>query len=169
MIEQNSLLVNITNNLGDQVAKQVEEISYKSSIFILYLVDINAVTEESLRIKFASYHAQYPDRTWEQFLKFKKNWDEDRFSFIIEPQGYFIDEDTAMDYAQKNIGDINEAGAYPYVIVSSMPLNRVYPMCNFRKHRLFHFNKKTEQYEEISWNYNEGTQLLEKKADNGWY
>jgi hypothetical protein len=50
-----------------------------------------------------------------------------------------------------------------------MPLNRVYPVANFRRHRLFHFNEKTDRYEEIDWDYNEGAKLLGKKGDNGWY
>jgi hypothetical protein len=167
--DQDSLLTNIKIVLGEGCANGIDKISNESSIYVLYVVDINEVTEKSLRIQFASYHAKFPDRTWEQFLKFKKNWDEDKYSYVIEPQGYFIDEDTAVDYAKKDMGGINEAGAYPYIIVSSMPLNRVYPVANFRRHRLFHFNDNTEQYEEIDWDYNEGTKLLGQKADNGWY
>ena len=65
------------------------------------------------------------------------------------------------------IGDINEAGAYPYVIVASMPLNRVYPMCNIRDFRLFHFDHKKDVYKEIDWDYSEATQILLSKGESG--
>lgn len=169
MQETTSLLKNIENRLGEDIKEKIEKISYESNIYILYLVDIHEVTRKDLEIGYASYHARYPERTFEDYLKYKRNWDQDKYTFDIEPQGYFIDRKTAVEYAEANMGDINEAGAYPYVIISSMPLNRVYPMCNFRDHTLFHFNAKTERYEEVDWDHSEGTKLLEKKGSNGWY
>lgn len=164
---QNSLLTNITNELGEEIKQKVEKISHQSSIYILYLVDINKVTDESLRIGFASYHAQYPNRTFDDYVRFKQNWDEDKYSYIIEPQGYFIDEDEAVKYAEENVGDINEAGSYPYVIIASMPLNRVYPMCNERTFRLFKFDELTDKYVEIHWTDDEGTVILFKRGLHG--
>jgi hypothetical protein len=169
MQETTSLLKNIENRLGEDIKEKVEKISYESNIYILYLVDIHEVTRKDLEIGYASYHARYPDRDFESYVRMKRNWDQDRFTFDIEPQGYFIDRKTAVEYTEANIGDINEAGAYPYVIVSSMPLNRVYPMCNCRDHTLFHFNKKTERYEEVDWDHSEGTRMLKEKGSSGWY
>lgn len=166
-MEQTSLLANIENTFGKEIKNEIDKISHQSSIYILYLVDINKVTEDSLRIGFASYHAQYPNRTFDDYVRFKKNWDEDKYSFIIEPQGYFIDEEKAVEYARNNVGDINEAGSYPYVVVASMPLNRVYPMCNERKFRLFKFDDPTESYIEIDWTENEGTEILLKRGLHG--
>lgn len=167
MHDTTSLLKMIQTEMGDEIKNKVEELSYQSSIYILYLVDINQVTEESLRIGFASYQAKWPNRTFETYMRHKRDWKEDKYSYIIEPQGYFIDAATAVDYAEKNIGDINEAGAYPYVIVASMPLNRVYPMCNIREFRLFHFDKKKDVYNEIDWDYSEATQILLTKGESG--
>ena len=164
-----SLLKNIENQLGADVAKQIDEISNFSDIYILYLMSYHEVTHKDLEIGFASYHARYPDRDFESYVRMKHNWDEDRFTYDIEPQGYFISRALAIEYAEKNIGDINEAGAYPYVIVSSMPLNRVYPKCNERDHTLLHFNRKTKKYEEVDWDCNDAMKLLHRKGDNGWY
>ena len=168
-MEDKGLFKNIQEIATTETVKKIEDISYQSSIYILYLVDIHKVTEEDLRIGFASYQARYPQRTYEDYLKYKSNWDKDKYTFDIEPQGYFIDEDVAVKYAETNICDINEAGAYPYVIVSSMPLNRVYPMCNERSHRLFLFNEKTRRYDEIAWDHNEGTSYLKKYGHSGGY
>ena len=169
MIEQKGLLETIRDELGEDIETKVEEMSYKSNIYVLSLVDIIEVTKESLKVEFASYKLRFPDRSWNSFMKFKRNWKEDKFSFVVEPQGYFIDKATAVDYAERNIGDVNEAGAYPYIVVSSMPLNRVHPTVNFREHILFLFNSETRRYEEISWDYSKGTKLLEERGCSGLY
>lgn len=169
MINQNSLLDNIRKNVNEETAKKIEDVSYESNIYILYAVDIIPVTQKGLEIGFAAYHARFPDRTYDDFLRYKKNWKEDKFTFDVYPMGYFIDEKTAVDYTESNMGDINEAGAYPYAIVSQMPLNRVYPHCNTRNARLFLFNKGTERYEKIGWDYSEGTKILEERGEGGLF
>lgn len=166
---EHSLLYNIEKELGKEIKDKVDNSSYSSSIYILYLVSYHEVTRKDLEIGYASYHARFPDRDFENYVRMKRNWDEDRFTYDIEPQGYFISRALAIEYAEKNIGDINEAGSYPYVIVSSMPLNRVYPKCNERDHTLLHFNSKTKKYEETDWDCNEAMQLLQRKGLNGWY
>lgn len=168
-MEQRGLFENLSKIVNEEQRNKIEEVSYSSDIYILYLVDIHKVTEEDLRIGFASYQARFPERNFESYLKYKSNWNRDKYTFDVEPQGYFIDEKIAIDYAVKNICDINEAGAYPYVIISSMPLNRVYPHCNEREHKLFLFNKDKEMYEEISWEYSEGTQYLYKHGMSGGF
>lgn len=166
-MNEHDLLHNIAEEFGEDVAKKINyKIVFESNLYILYLVDIHAVTQRDLEVGFASYHARYPERTFEQYLKYKRNWDRDKYSFDIEPQGYFIDRATAVDYAESNMGDINEAGAYPYVVISSMPLHCVYPHANIREHTLFHFNKETERYEEIDWDYNDGTKCLERHINS---
>lgn len=157
------------NGLYNNLIKMLKDASYQSDIYILYLVDIHKVTEEDLKIGFASYKARFPERDYSSYLKYKSNWNRDKYTFDVEPQGYFIDEEVAIEYAKSNICDINEAGAYPYVIVSSMPLNRVYPHCNERTHKLFLFNKDKGVYEEISFDYNEGTQYLLKHGECGGF
>jgi hypothetical protein len=164
-IERKGLLLAIHHKLGDKVASSVEEISYNANIYILSAVDIHKVTDIGLRIEFASYQARYPDRTYDQFLKYKSSWDEDKYTFTIEPQGYFIDEETAVEYAESNMGDVNAGGAYPYIVIGEMPINQAYPYANTRKHRLFLFNTQSGLYEEIDWDYSEGTRYLKQKAE----
>ena len=159
----------IAENIDPTTAANVEALAYETSIYVLYLADITEVSQKSLDAKFASFKVRYPARTYEQFMKQLKNWNEDKYHFLAEPQGYFIDEDTAVDYAVRNMGDINESGAYPYVLISSMPLNRVYPAANTRKFRIFLFNKKKEVYEEIDWDYSEATKILLRKGEGGFF
>lgn len=169
MHEQISLLKQIEDKLGKEIKEQIEELTYKSSLYVLYAVSYHKVTKLDLDAGYASYHVRYPERTFEDFLRYKRNWNEDQFTFTIEAQGYFVDRKTAVDYAESNMADINEAGSFPFIIISSMPLNTMYPMCNFRDHTLFHFNTKTNKYEEVDWDYDDATAMLKSKANNGWY
>jgi hypothetical protein len=155
--------------MGVDTATQIDEIANFSDIYILYLVSYHEVTHKDLEIGYAAYHTRFPERDFESYMRMKRNWDEDRFTYDIEPQVYFISRKTAIEYAESNMGDINEAGSYPYVIVSSMPLNCVYPKCNERDHTLLHFNQETRRYEEIDWDCNDAMRLLQKKGSNGWY
>ena len=167
MSEYKSLLKTIEEELGQEIKEKIEDMTYRSNLYILYLMSYHEVTQKDLEAGYASYRVKYPDRTFENYLQYKMNWDRDKFSFDIEPQGYFVDRKTAIEYAEANMGDINEAGSF--VIVSSMPLNTVYPMCNFREHTLLHFNRKTGKYEEIDWDYCEATKLLKEKGHSGWF
>jgi hypothetical protein len=168
-IEQKGLLEHIDERIGKDLKDKVEALVNFSNVYVLYLVDIIPVTEKGLKIKFASYQAQFPNRTYEDFLKYRRIDDSDKYVFDIEPQGYFLDEKLAIYKAENNVLDINEGGAYPYVIISSMPLNGVYPYCEERSHRLFLFNKKIGKYEEIDWDYNEGTRYLRKRGNRGGF
>lgn len=81
MHDTTSLLKMIQTEMGDEIKNKVEELSYQSSIYILYLVDINQVTEESLRIGFASYQAKWPNRTFETYMRHKRDWKEDVYCY----------------------------------------------------------------------------------------
>ena len=182
MISQNGILNNIGEKYGEEVKKEVLDMAYSSNIYILYIASAHKMTEKDFEIGFAAYKARFPERTFESYMKFKKNWDEDKYVFDVEPQGYFLDEKTAIDYAIANMGDINEAGCfpyaivsskplnryYPYAIVSSMPLNRVYAFCNEGTHKLFHYNKETDKYDPMDWDYSEETKYLRKEVDICW-
>lgn len=168
-IEAKGLLEHIDERIGTDLKDKVQALVNCSNFYILYLVDIIPVTEKSLKIKFASYQAQFPNRTYEDFLKYRRIDNSDKYVFDIEPQGYFLDEKLAIYKAENNVLDINEAGAYPYVIISHMPFNAIYPHCAEREHRLFLFNREKGKYEEINWDYNEGTSYLLKKGMHGGF
>lgn len=40
---------------------------------------------------------------------------------------YFIDKDKAIEYAEANMADINESGAYPYIVIIPRCINLMYP------------------------------------------
>lgn len=165
MKEVISIMDNINKKYGKDVEEDVKKMAYSSCIYILYDVCTHKITEKDLKIEFASYEKKFPGRTFEQFLRFKKDWKQDKYSFGIEEQGYFLDEETAIDYAINNIGDLNEAGAYPYVVISSRPLNVVYPNTRSNTHKLFLFNRKIDKYELINWDLNDETKHLHEAVD----
>ena len=169
MVDQIGVLYNIEKKLGKDVRDIVDELSYESNIYLLYIVSVRATTQRDLDIGFAKYHASFPDRPYESYMKHVTTCKEDKFRYGMEPQGYFLNEKTAIEYAEKNMGDINEAGSFPYVIISSMPLNRVYPVCNTRTHRIFLFDEEFDGYREVNWSYNEETKYLESLQNSCAY
>lgn len=164
----NMLIDNILKEYGTETAKNVNNISSDSTICILYVADVREKTPERFELECQAYHMQYPQRNIENYKKLMAGMHKDKFSFTIEPMGYFIDEKEAEEAAVSNLCDINEAGSFPYVILSQVWLNHVYP---FGEHdetkRLFFFNKETRQYDEISWEINEATKALYDRGKHG--
>ena len=166
MIDQKGILENIANSfgtLGKEVAEKCNRLANESNFYVLSTVNVNEITNDKLRIQYASYSAQYPDRTFEQFLNYRKNWNEDKYTFGITEQGYFLSEKLAVEYAKENMGDLYEAGSHPYLVISELPLNRVYPHAHICNHRLFEYNREKDAYEEIDWTIDEVTMLLSKQ------
>ena len=170
MVKKIGILDEIKKIVDIETSKQIEEIAYQSNLFVLSIAWIKKLTKEDLEKEYEhNYKVKFPDRDFETFVKYKEGWNEDKYRFGAEPQGFFLDEKTAVEYAQANMGDINEAGSYPYAIVSSMPLNRVYPTANKRTHRLFEYCHKDDGYHEISWERDESTKLLLKYGESGGF
>lgn len=163
------LIENILKEYGEETAKNISEnIAYESTICILYVADVREKTPEAFEKECEAYHLRYPQRNIENYKKLMAGMHKDKFSFTIEAMGYFIDEKSAEEAAVNNLCDINEAGAYPYVILSQAYLNHMYPFGdNDETKRLFLFNINTKQYEEISWETNEATKALFDRGCHG--
>jgi hypothetical protein len=170
MMKQNGILDDIKNIVGEEIGNEIEKTAYDSNIFVLYIATIENVTQKDLEDEYThSYKVKFPERTFEQFMRYKRDWNKDKYRFAVEPQGYFLDENTAVKYVKANMGDINESGSFPYAIVSSMPLNCVYPTANIRTHRLFRYTRDTDTYDEVSWEALESTRLLLKYGQRGGF
>ena len=163
------LIENILKEYGEDVANNISnDMAYKSTICILYVADVREKTPEAFEKECQAYHLRYPQRDIENYKKLMAMMYKDKFSFTIEPMGYFIDEKSAEEAAISNLCDINEAGAFPYVILSQVCLNHVYPFGdNDETKRLFLFNINTRQYEEIAWDTNEATKALFDRGSHG--
>ncbi len=168
-MKDNSLIKNVERKLGTKTASDVKSISNLSSIYVVYAVDIHAVTHEDLVHQFASYKSRYPNRDWDSFMKYKSNWNRDKYTFDVDPMGYFADLDTAMQKAVNNTLDFNEAGAYPYAVVCEMPLNVMYALAETKEMILLKFNKNTGLYEETSWDESQGTMYLKHHGESGGF
>lgn len=165
-MENNGLLTKMQEMVPEK-KKEFAEVANLSSIFVLYAVDIHAVTHEDLVHKFASYKSKYPNRDWDSFMKVTSNWDGDKYTFDIEPIAYFADLETAMMKARNNTLDFNESGSYPYAIICEMPLNVVYAFAEEREMCLLKYNRVSGMYEEVSWEESQGTMYLRKYAEHG--
>lgn len=166
----NEMLIDmIEKEFGSATAAKIkDDIAYKAKICILYAVDARERTPDSFEKECEAYHLRYPNRDIENYKKLMAMQHKDKFSFVIEPTGYFIDEKQAELYAIENIADINESGSFPYVILSQVPLNQMYPFGDPEDaRRIFMFNTTTRQYEEISWEYNEATKALLDRGNHG--
>lgn len=160
MISQKSLIENINEKFNKEITNKIKEISNSSNIFVLYLISSKKLTNEDIEKEFNIYQIKFPGRTFDSFMKMKKSFNEDKYKVTFEEQGYFIDESLAIEYAKKNIGDLNEAGAYPFIVISSRPLNTVYPSCNICKNKLFEYSKETDSYKEIRFDRDEETKII---------
>ena len=164
---KNGLLKNVKSVVPAEYHDKIDSVSLKSSIYVLYAVDVIAVTHESLVHEFASYKSRYPQRDWDSFMKYKSNWDRDKYKFIAENIAYFSDLETAVDKTVSNRLDFNEGGAYPYAIICEMPLNAIYAFSYNRKMWLYKYNRNTGEYEKISWEDSQDTLYLKKYCESG--
>ena len=81
MLTQKGILNNIGEKYGEEVKKEVLDMAYCSNIYILYIADGHKMTEKDFKAGFASYHVKYPERTFEQYMRFKKN---SRINFYVK-------------------------------------------------------------------------------------
>lgn len=159
----------IEREFGTETSAKIrDDIAYKSNICILYSVDVREREHGAFEKECEAYQLRYPNRNIENYKKLMAAQHKDKYTFVIEPTGYFIDEVQAEHYAVENICDINESGSFPYVVLSQAPLNQMYPFGDpeYTK-RLFLFNTTTRQYEEISWEYNDATKALWDRGYHG--
>lgn len=165
----NGLLTNIKKLVPVELQEQVYKVANKSSIYVLYAVDIHSVTHEDLVHQFASYKSRFPKRDWDSFMKYKSNGDRDKYTFDVETIAYFADLETAMKKATNNTLDFNEHGAYPYAVICEMPLNVVYAFAENREMYLLKYNVKTGKYEEVSWTESQGAMYLQRYGECGGF
>lgn len=123
--------------------------------FIYYVeaVDIDEKTEEDLKKEYEIHKIKYNENmTYEEFIRFKKGWKEDKFTISSFISSYHLSKEEALEYAKRNIGDINEAGAYPYAVVVTAPVGMTYYNSCQNKNEDFiilKYNREKDEYEEL--------------------
>lgn len=123
------------------------EIYYVSAIYA------DKLTEEDLKKKYEIHKLKYnKDITYEKFLDFLKDFKEDEYNIGSFISSYHLTKEEAIEYATKNIGDINEAGCYQYAGVSKAPTGLSYynsgqnPKEDFI---IYKYNREKDEYEEL--------------------
>ena len=99
-----------------------------SKIFILSAIDIHKRDDKRWRKLFEICKVQHPvweKKTLNEYKEFEIGWGRlyDIYDFNA---AYFIDKDKAIEYAEANMADINESGAYPYIAIIPRCINLMY-------------------------------------------
>lgn len=72
-----------------------------------------------------------------------------RFSIETYDTAYFTSKETALKYARNNAADINEAGAYPYLVVYSRDLDVMYADAYDSDVTVLQFDRETRTYKDM--------------------
>lgn len=127
-------------------------------VYILTAANIKPKTEEDVKREFEITKLQHPvwkRKSFAEFWNWKTEIFETKYQTETYDTAYFLDEETAVRYAKENMADINEAGAYPYLLIHTKETNHMYADTETSRVRLFAYTGK-DAYEEI-------TDLDEKK------
>lgn len=126
--------------------------------FIYYVeaIDIDEKTEDDLKKEYEIHKIKYNKNiSYDEFIRFKKGWRDDKYSISSFISSYHLTKEEALEYAKRNIGDINEAGAYPYVAVVTAPTGiSYYNSCQNKDEDfiILKYNREKDEYEEICEN-----------------
>jgi len=137
-------------------------------IYIVRTIDLKVKTEQDLRNGYEIFKINYPSwrtRTYEEYIDFMKNWDDDKYEISFEDNCYCGSYGTAFEKITNNECDINDGGVYDYASIVKIPLNRCYAESYVRKEdiTLFKFNYEKDRYDEVGTeNENEIIKWLRK-------
>lgn len=125
-----------------------------SKIFILSAIDIHKRNEKRWQELFEICKIQHPlwrKKSLEEYKEFESGWgqlyDIDDFN-----AAYFIDKDTAIEYAKANMADINEAGAYPYIAIVPRCINIMYPESHDEEITVLKYDHTSDKYNIVNIN-----------------
>lgn len=147
--EPKGLMETIEKELGYPVKEKIEDISFRSDVFVLFAVSVSPKTQEQIDKDYAAQKLKYKKMTKEYYLDMLKHTYEDKFNIFFEPNAYFIDEKEAQYYIENNMADINDGGAYEYAMIIQYPLNQVYPMPTQRT--LYKYVRETDRYAKVDY------------------
>ena len=139
-------------------------------IYIIYSVDIRAVSKDDLKLKFDYYKKNYnkPDISFDRFIELMISWNKYPYEFTITPEGYYEYLMDAKCKVENNVYDINEGGCFPYAVIASLPLNCLFPNTfGDRDFLLFEYNKKENKYFQTEWNDDKFVKLLDFAKHGG--
>jgi len=144
-----------TNNVLASVecSTKANSIHDYETIYILSAVDIKPINREELQKDFEIFKIMYPiwkKKSFKDFLKWKAGFYETKYKIDTYDTAYFLNLDTAIQYAKANMADINESGSYPYLVIYTRPTNKMYSETDKCMVKLFIYNGDKNEYEEIN-------------------
>ena len=123
-------------------------------IYILSALSVRIKTEDDLKKEYEKTkitHDSWKDKPFEKYVQFVKSWHQDEYSVSSYDAAYFEDYETAKEYAINNVMDINEAGAYNYIMIRRVPLNMMYADAEMSDFHLFRYVYDSSKYAEETW------------------
>lgn len=123
------------------------------NIYVLTALHVIPKTEEMIQQELEIRNIKYEKKiTLEQYKKFEEDWNKFANKYKItcsEENAYFIKEEDALWAARNNLADINEAGAYNYIIVTGVEEGRMYTNCIPKAFYVFKYNSEIGKYEDV--------------------
>ena len=139
-------------NISDVTNKETKEIE---CVYVVRAIYVDEITEEKNKKEYEIYKLKYPgwkEKTYEDFLEFQKGWKKDKWDIGGFDSSYHMTKEEAIEYATKNIGDINEAGCYMYAAVCPLPLGVAYYNTDIDRNEilLFKYCNEKDEYEPLN-------------------
>ena len=90
------------------------------NIYVVAGISVREITPEEEQRDFEAIRLMHPSwkgKTIEDYRKWTAGWQEDRWKIQVEDAAYFLDEETAIEAVQSNIGGLDDGGVYKYACV----------------------------------------------------
>ena len=136
----------------------------QDKIYYVEAISLQEKSQEMLKKEYEIHKIKYKeDITYEQFIKFLKDWHDYQYSIDSFISSYHVTLEEAKEYAKNNVGDINEAGCYNYCAVISAPIGISYYNTEQIKEDfiIYKYNNVSKSYEELSSTEKEYNKLIE--------
>lgn len=122
-------------------------------IFILSAVDVQPLDVNTLFLDFITTQLRHPvwrKKSFYEFLQYQAAMYASKYRITSYDTAYFLQEDLGVEYAKANTADINECGAYPYLVLYSRPIDHMYCEIYDCLVRIFKYDRDTDTYMEIT-------------------
>lgn len=138
-----------------------------NNLFIVRTISLKKLSQKDIEKDFEVTKILSPiwkDKTIEEFIEFKKGFNDDKYSLEGEDFTYVQDKDSAEKCILRNQADMNDGGAYKYAAILEVPYGVSYSTSMYlQSFELYEFNKEKETYEKVSFDKNEETQTIKGK------
>lgn len=132
-------------------------------IYVVTTIRLEEKTEKDIVKDFEINKIKYPrwkNKTIKEYQEFLKSWKMDKYLISQEDNSYFLDLKQAKYNVEENVADINDGGAYNYVVIKKIPLNVAYGTIIIEDYYIYRYNKEIRKYMEVKLDENEEVKHL---------